>query len=116
MNNIDRNIINIFENLFKPINNKDFGLYWLVSNEKAAPLDNAEALLKYINNKEYEKEGYFIERYANLTNDLILENNIYLDFDLNKKTYLKNEKGLTEEVLTAVISVFNAFDSPHVTV
>ena len=102
MNNIDRSIINIFENLFKPINNKDFGLYWLVSNKKAAPLDNAEALLKYINNKEYEKEGYFIERYANLTNDLILENNIYLDFDLNKKTYLKNEKGLTEEVLTDI--------------
>ena len=92
-----KSLVKILDNLFKPINNKDYGLYWNVSKNKTKPLANAEALLKYI--KKESKEGTFINRYANLTEDLVLENSIYLDFDLKNKDYLKAEQGLTENVL-----------------
>ena len=87
----------IFKNLFDPINNKDYGLYWNVSNGKTKPLVNANELLKYV--KKESKEGSFINRYANLTEELVLEGSIYLDFDLTNEDYLKAEKGLTENVL-----------------
>lgn len=85
------------DNLFEPINNKDYGLYWNVSNNKTEPLANASELLSYI--RKETPEGSFINRYANLTEDLVLENNIYLDFDLTNNSYLKAEKSLTEKVL-----------------
>lgn len=93
-------LINIYNNLFYPINNKDYG-YWKVSNNKSKPLANAEELLKYVQKKEYN--GTFINRYANLENDLILENNIFLDFDLKDKTYLKKEKALTDDILKGLV-------------
>lgn len=92
----------IFENLFNPISNKDYGKYWFVSNKKRKPLKNAEELLEYV--KQESKEGCFINRYSNLQEDLILENNIYLDFDLTNKSYLKQEKGLTTNVLKELAS------------
>ena len=92
----------IFENLFDPISNKDYGKYWFVSNNKREPLKNAEELLEYV--KQESKEGCFINRYANLDEDLIIENNIYLDFDLTNIDYLKQEKGLTTNVLTELAS------------
>lgn len=92
----------IFENLFDPISNKDYGKYWFVSNNKREPLKNAEELLEYV--KQKSKEGCFINRYSNLQEDLILENNIYLDFDLTNKSYLKQEKGLTTDVLEELAS------------
>ena len=92
-----KSLVNVLDNLFKPINNKDYGLYWNVSKNKTKPLANAEELLKYI--KKESKEGTFINRYANLTEDSVLENSIYLDFDLTNKDYLKAEQGLTENVL-----------------
>ena len=94
-------LLKIFNNLFNPINNKDFGLYWLVSNNKSKPLEDAEALLEYV--EEEVPEGTFINRYANLESDLILESCIFIDFDLKAKTYLKEEKGLTETTLEELI-------------
>ena len=94
-------LINILNNLFNPINNKDYGLYWLVSNNKSKPLEDAEALLEYV--EEEVPEGTFINRYANLESDLILEGSIFIDFDLPSKSYLKEEKGLTETTLEELI-------------
>lgn len=102
----------IFENLFDPISNKDYGKYWFVSNNKRKPLKNAEELLEYV--KQESKEGCFINRYSNLQEDLILENNIYLDFDLTNISYLKQEKGLTTNVLKELASkdVDSAVENP----
>ena len=41
----------------------------------------------------------FLNRHANLKEDLVLENSIYLDFDLTNKNYLKAEQRLTKAVL-----------------
>lgn len=38
----------ILENLFNPINNKDYGKYWNVSYSNKKPLANASELLAYI--------------------------------------------------------------------
>lgn len=92
----------ILGNLFNPINNKDYGLYWNVSYSKKKPLANASELLSYI--RKESKEGSFINRYANLTEDLVLENNIYLDFDLTNNSYLKAERRLTETTLEELAS------------
>jgi len=97
MNNERKKLVGVLENLFNPINNKDYGLYWNVSNNKTKPLANAEELLKYV--EKEVPEGSFINRYANLTSDLILENNIYLDFDLTNNDYLKAERSITETIL-----------------
>ena len=91
----------IYDNLFNPINNKDYGLYWNVSNNKTKPLANAEELLKYV--KRESKEGSFINRYANLESDLILEGCIFIDFDLIAKLYLKAEKSLTLKALEDLV-------------
>ena len=92
----------ILGNLFNPINNKDYGLYWNVSYSKKKPLANASELLSYI--RKESKEGSFINRYANLNEDLVLENNIYLDFDLTNNSYLKAERRLTEATLEELAS------------
>lgn len=92
----------ILENLFNPINNKDYGKYWNVSYSNKKPLANASELLAYI--RKEKPEGSFINRYANLTSDLVLENNIYLDFDLTNNSYLKAERSLTEKVLEELAS------------
>ena len=94
-------LLKIFNNLFNPINKKDYGLYWLVSHNKSKPLADAEALLKYV--EKEVPEGSFINRYADLENELILEGSIYLDFDLTAYSYLKEEKGLTEKTLEELI-------------
>lgn len=101
------------ENLFNPINNKDYGLYWYVSNNKKEPLANAEELLKYV--RRSSTNGKFINRYANLTEDLILENNIYLDFDLTNNSYLKAEKGNTEKVLENLGSIIEDISKEKIT-
>lgn len=98
----EEKLLGLLENLFNPIDNKDYGLYWNVSNNKIKPLANAKELLKYI--RRESKEGSFINRYANLEEDLVLENNIYLDFDLTNKDYLKAEKYLTEKTLKSLSS------------
>lgn len=108
-------LIGLLDNLFKPINNKDYGLYWNVSTNKSKALANAEDLLKYI--EKEPKKGAFINRYANLTEDLVLENSIYLDFDLTNNDYLKSEKGTTETVLEALVGTeitINEEDKPTV--
>lgn len=97
----EKKLLNIYDNLFHPINKKDYGLYWNVSNNKTKPLANAEALLKYV--RKESKEGSYININANLDNDLILENTIYLDFDLTNNSYLKAEKSLTETVLEELV-------------
>lgn len=92
----------LLDNLFHPINNKDYGLFWNVSNNKTKALANASELLAYI--RKESKEGSFINVNANLTEDLVLENNIYLDFDLTNNSYLKAERSLTEKVLEELAS------------
>ena len=92
----------ILGNLFNPINNKDYGLYWNVSYSKKKPLANASEPLSYT--RKEEPEGSFINRYANLNEDLVLENNIYLDFDLTNNSYLKAERRLTETTLEELAS------------
>lgn len=101
------------ENLFNPINNKDYGLYWYVSNNKKEPLANATELLQYV--RKSSTNGKFINRYANLESDLILENNIYLDFDLTNNSYLKAEKGNTEKVLENLGSIIEDISEEKVT-
>lgn len=91
--------LNILEMLFSPINNKDFGKFWYVSTKRKNPLKDVYELQRYIKNKNDVKHGKFINRYANLENDLILENNIYMDFDLTKKDYLLKEEANTRRVL-----------------
>ena len=103
MNKRKEKLVRILENLFNPIENKDYGLYWLVSHEKTEPLANAEELLTYI--RKESKEGSFINRYGNLTSDsTVIENNIYLDFDLTNNSYLKAERRLTETTLEELAS------------
>ena len=98
----EEKLLKVYEQLFNPINNKDFGLYWLVSNNKEKPLANSSELLKYV--EKEVPEGSFINRYANLESDLVLENSIYLDFDLTKKEYLKQEETNTLKVLEELAS------------
>ena len=50
MNNEEK-LVGLLENLFNPINNKDYGLYWNVINNKKEPLANATELLN-INDPE----------------------------------------------------------------
>ena len=103
MKNRKRNRLEfILENLFNPIDNKDYGLYWNVSYNNKKPLANASELLSYI--RKESPEGSFINRYANLNEDLVLENNIYLDFDLTNNSYLKAERSLTEATLEELAS------------
>ena len=103
MKNRKRNRLEfILENLFNPIDNKDYGLYWNVSHNNKKPLANASELLSYI--RKESPEGSFINRYANLNEDLVLENNIYLDFDLTNNSYLKAERSLTEATLEELAS------------
>ena len=97
----EKKLLNIYDNLFNPINKKDYGLYWNVSKKKTKPLANAEALLKYV--RKESKEGSFINRYANLESDLILEGCIFIDFDLIAKLYLKVEKSLTLKALEDLV-------------
>lgn len=103
----------LLENLFNPINNKDYGLYWVVANKKSKPLANSSELLKYI--RKEAPEGSFINRYANLTEELVLENNIYLDFDLTNKEYLKQEEGNTERVLANLTNIIEDIPEEKVT-
>ena len=103
MNNRRNSLFELFKNLFNPIKNKDYGLYWLVSHNKAKPLANAEDLLAYI--EKEVPEGSFINRYGNLTSDsTVIENNIYLDIDLTNNSYLKAESRLTEITLEELAS------------
>ena len=90
-------LLKIYDNLFDPINEKDYGRYWLVSNGKSEPLADSSALLKYVEKRV--PEGSFINRYANLENDLILENCIYIDVDLSDKYYLMQEESNTLKTL-----------------
>ena len=108
MNNNDLQLIKVYDNLFNPINNKEYGLYWNVTKQGRKPLANAEALLKYV--RKEKPEGSFISRYSNLESDLILENHIYLDFDLTKKEYLKQEESNTLKSLEELGSTELASD------
>lgn len=47
-NKLTKKLRELLDNLFEPINNKDYGLYWNVSNNKTESLANASELLSYI--------------------------------------------------------------------
>lgn len=106
----EKKLLNIYDNLFNPINKKDYGLYWKVSNNKTKPLANAEALLKYV--RKESKEGSYININANLDEGLILEGCIFIDFDLTNNNYLKAERSLTETVLEELVKEEVDVDKP----
>lgn len=110
---IEEKLLELYENLYTPFEKKEIGRYWLVSNNKRPPVKTAEELLEYIQEENHKitkatkknktATGSFISNNGNLTTkDLLIEGNIFLDFDLTPSDYLKAEDSLTETVLEEI--------------
>ena len=97
----DLALIKIYDTLFNPINNKDYGLKRLVTNYDKKPLENASEIYEYV--KKEDPEGTYIQLYSNLENELILESSITFDYDLTDNDYIKLEREFTTEVLEDII-------------